>query len=76
MSVNIDVKKSAREKLPAWDWQKTAVEKKSTTKLTTVVRLGLFSLFYLNQTYIDLCVFSTCLLFDYLIRTIYLSRTF
>ena len=44
MSVNIDVKKSAREKLPVWDWQKTAVEKKSTTKLTTVVRLFIISL--------------------------------
>lgn len=69
MSVNIDVEKSAREKLPAWDWQKTAVEKKSTTKLTTVVRVGLFK----SNIY---CVFSTCLLFDYLIRTIVLSRTF
>ena len=69
MSVNIEVEKSAREKLPAWDWQKTAVEKKSTTKLTTVVRLGLFK----SNIY---RVFSTCLLFDYLIRTIVLPRTF
>ena len=32
MSVYIDVQKSAREKPPAWDWQKTAVEKKSMRK--------------------------------------------
>lgn len=42
MSVYIDVQKSAREKPPAWDWQKTAVEKKSMRKWTTVVRIVFF----------------------------------